>query len=119
MEQGKFRWRLGHIIEAIERIEDHLSGETKEIFLSNYDLQCVIVRQFEIIGEAIRAMDDDVYKRYPEVDWYKAMGMRNIFIHDYFGINCRSLWKTAKTEIPDLKVKVSKIFGDLKAQKLL
>src|SRR3990167_10127578 len=113
MEQGKFRWRLGHILEAAERIVDRLSSISKEDFLSNYDLQCVIIRQFEIIGEAIGVMGENIYTQYPEVDWHKAKGMRNIFIHEYFEVNLDVVWTTAKKHIPVLKLQIEKILKEL------
>ncbi len=113
MEIRNFKWRLGHIVEAIEIIQDRLENTEKDDFVKNYDLQCVIVRQFEIIGEAIGSIDEEVLMKYREVDWYKAKGMRNVIIHQYFDINLDVVWDMAKEDIPVLKKQIEKILCEL------
>lgn len=108
------RWRLRHIIESIEYIEEFIFGVDKKDMFSDYQLQSALVRQFEIIGEATRHLSPKLMDKYPEVNWREAIGMRNILVHDYFAVNLDVLWDTIKNNIPVLKRQIVKILQELK-----
>ena len=108
------RWRLRHIIESIEYIEEFISDVDKKDMFSDYQLQSALVRQFEIIGEATRHLSPEIMDKYPEVNWSEAIGMRNILVHDYFAVNLDILWDTIKNNIPVLKKQIVKILQELK-----
>lgn len=110
---------LEDIVECAEKIAEYTKGITEENFLINEKTKDAVIMRIQIIGEAVKNLPADLKRKYKDVDWKKSVKLRNIFIHDYFGINCRRLWKTIKTEIPDLKEKVSKIFNELKVNKLV
>lgn len=111
--EEKDRWRLGHIVEAIEYIKEFLKGVDKKTFFNDYKLQSALVRQFEIIGEAANHLSAELLKRYPDVDWREAIGMRHVMIHDYFAINLDVLWDTIENHIPILKKQIEKILKEL------
>jgi uncharacterized protein with HEPN domain len=72
-----------------------------------------IVRSLEIIGEAAKKVDDETRHNYPEVSWRAFAGMRDILIHQYFGINYDIVWKTIQNEIPELAFQIKRIIADL------
>ncbi len=78
---------LYHILESIKDIESYSKGISKERFFENKQLQDAVVRRVEIIGEAVRNISDDVKKKYATVTWKEIVGTRDIFIHQYFGID--------------------------------
>ncbi|MCX6723917.1 MAG: DUF86 domain-containing protein [Candidatus Staskawiczbacteria bacterium] len=110
---------LEDIIECSEKIEKYMKGLTLEDFLVDEKTKDAVIVRIQIIGEAVKNLPADLKRDYKGIDWKKSIKLRNIFIHNYFGINCKRLWKTAKVEIPDLKNKVSKILEDLKVNKLI
>lgn len=80
------RERLLDIREAIQRIEKYAS-QGRAAFDENELIQNWILRHLQIIGEAVRSLPDDFKKRYPDVPWAKILGMSNILVHNYFGID--------------------------------
>ncbi len=71
------------------------------------------VRQLEIVGEAVNRLSDDLIANNPDVEWRKVTGLRNMLIHEYFGIDDRLIWNIIQRNIPDLKDKVDKIVSTL------
>jgi len=83
---GDDRVYLEHIRDAIERIKGY-TREGREAFFSNAMQQDAVVRNLEIIGEATKRVRDATRAREPEVPWKSIEGMRDVLIHDYFGID--------------------------------
>ena len=75
---------LHHILDAINTIEEYLQGVNEKQFNSTRLLQDGVIRQIEIVGEAVRHISTDIRKTYPEVPWQDVAGMRDKLIHDYF-----------------------------------
>lgn len=105
---------LSHIIECIEKLEFILKDLNYGEYLEDWIKQDAIIRNVEIIGEAISNIDENLKSKYPEVPWKEAKGMRNILIHEYFQIDYDEVWSTLHEDIPDLKYKILSILNDLK-----
>lgn len=60
----------------------------------------------EIIGEACRALSEALRDRHPEVPWAAIVGMRNILVHDYFGLNLDEVWSVTERDLPDLRRRI-------------
>ena len=67
------------------------------------------VRQLEIIGEAANKLSDKVYQDNPEVPWRQLIGMRNIIVHEYFGLDDLMIWNIITINIKNLKIQIAKI----------
>ena len=67
------------------------------------------MKRLEVIGEAVKNIPDDFKEEYPDIPWKKIAGMRDILIHQYFGINLKRVWKTIKEDLPQLKAKITQI----------
>jgi len=107
---------LQHIIESIEAIEDYVNGVSKKEFRQDQEKQDAIVRRIEIIGEAARNLPIDFRKKHPQVDWRAMAGMRDVVVHEYFGIDLNIVWNTVIQDLPRLKINILKIIEDLKGQ---
>lgn len=100
------------MLESIKLIEDYAKGVTKEEFLDkddNLQMKDAIIRRLEIIGEAVKNIPDDFKEKHSDIPWKQISGMRDILIHEYFGVNLERVWKTAKEDLPKLKEAISKI----------
>jgi len=100
---------LNHILEAIEKVESYISKSDFEGFSANDMMIDAVVRELEIIGEAARNLSDEFQEKYFEIPWFKIKAMRNVLIHEYFGINLKVVWDTCKNDIPVLKRFIKKI----------
>jgi uncharacterized protein with HEPN domain len=98
---------LDHIVEAIERAISYIDDiRDFESFQRDRRSQDAIIRNIEIIGEAVSRIDDsspDFIAGYPDVPWAKMRGMRNVMIHEYFSVNVRIVWATVRDDLPELK----------------
>ena len=73
-----------------------------------------VMRNIQIIGEAIKHLPAEVRKEYKNVDWKKAAGLRDIVVHEYFGINKDIIWDVIRNKIPELETEVKKILKEIR-----
>ncbi len=104
---------LGHIIAAIEAIERYTCDINKNDFKFNDEKQNAVIRQFEIIGEAAKNIPAKFRKSYSNIPWSDIRGMRNKLIHEYFGVDLNSVWKTTKDDLPVLKNQIAEILKSM------
>lgn len=110
MINEKNKWRLNHIVEAIDYIEEFMVDVSQESFFEDYEKQSAVIRQFEIIGEAANSLTADLQDDNPQIDWRAVVSMRNVMIHDYFEVNVEVVWDTIKEDLPVLKRKIKDLF---------
>ena len=97
-----FRLYLDDILEAIHQIRTYLADQGEEAFTKDRKTQDAIIRNLEIIGEAAGKLPDQIQKGEPEIDWRKIKGLRNILIHEYFGINLPIVWDVVQNKLNPL-----------------
>ena len=116
MAKGKkpIKTFLLHILESIARIERNMEkiGSVEDL-LAEETIQDAIVRRLEIIGEAVKNIPANFKKDYPDIDWKRIAGMRDVIVHEYFGIDLKLIYKISIKNIPDLKEKIQKILRDI------
>jgi len=71
-----------------------------------------VVRNLEVIGEAVKAVPEATRSQHPEVDWTKLVGLRNILIHQYFGIDAELTWDIVQNKLPTLEAQIRAIVND-------
>jgi len=104
---------LKHILESIELIEKYTRKVSQDEFFHNIQIQDAIIRRLEIIGEATKNLPMAFRNKYPTIPWKKIAGMRDIIIHEYFGLDLKLVWKIVKKNLPELKVKILKILKEI------
>jgi len=101
---------LEHIAEAIGRATGYLQPlQDLEALQKNQQVQDAVVRNIEIIGEAVNKihdLDPDFINRHPDVPWARMRGMRNVVIHEYFFVDLKIVWTTVKHDLPRLKQQI-------------
>lgn len=71
------------------------------------------IKQLEIIGEASGHISEEIKTQFSEIEWSQIKGMRNIFVHEYFGIDSRLVWEIIKHDLSELKEKIKAIINSL------
>ncbi|MBN1216769.1 MAG: DUF86 domain-containing protein [Candidatus Lokiarchaeota archaeon] len=107
---------LINIKDSIELIENYVQNKSKEEFLNINILQDSIIRRLEIIGEAVKNINENIKIKYPDIQWKKISGMRDILIHQYFGVDLELTWEVIKKDIPTLKKQILDIIDIIKIE---
>jgi uncharacterized protein with HEPN domain len=115
----EYKAYLKDILEAIRKIERYTEDIPYGDFVYDELIQDGVVRNLEIIGEAVKNIPEDVKKDNPDVEWKKIAGLRDILIHAYFGIDVEVVWDIVKNKVPNLKEKIEEILSRLEAGRQL
>lgn len=102
---------LQDILESIAHIQRFLEGVSEDDFYKNVEKQDAVLRRLEIIGEAVKHLPDEIRENHPDTPWRQIAGMRDIIIHEYFGVTLEMVWIVATVDILDLKSKVEDIIA--------
>ena len=97
------------IWESILAIEEYTQTLSEEEFHKTRQTQDAVIRRLEIIGEAVKNIDRDFRNKYSDIPWKKIAGLRDIVIHEYFGVKLERVWGVVRSDLPDLKQKISSI----------
>ena len=92
--------RISDIIEAIQQILEYVEGMTFDQFAEDRKTIDAVVRNFIVIGEAASHLPDDFIEQYPELPWREMRDMRNLVVHEYFGVDNLIIWDTVKVNLP-------------------
>ncbi|MEK6918119.1 MAG: HepT-like ribonuclease domain-containing protein [Nanoarchaeota archaeon] len=101
------------IIESIEAIEEFSHNISKDELFSSRLRRNAIIREIEIIGEAVKNLPESIKLKNKEIEWKKIAGMRDIITHGYFSIDMDAVWNAIKRDIPVLKKQIEKIKKDM------
>lgn len=106
MSERNYRLFLRDILDSISKIESYTTGVDFKKFRVNNMLIDAVIRNFEIIGEAASNVPETIQDKYSKIPWSKMKAMRNLVIHEYFGVDLSITWKTAKKSLPKLKKQI-------------
>ena len=93
---------LDDILESALAIQDYVEGFDLQAFIKDRKTYSATIREFQIIGEAVKNLSDDIKTNYSNTSWQDIKDFRNILIHEYFGIDLELVWNVIKEDLPDL-----------------
>ena len=102
---------LKDMLEAIRKIENYSENITLDTLVEDELVQDAIIRNLEILGEAVKNIPEHVKNENPDIEWKKIAGLRDIITHAYFGIDVEIIWDVVENKIPSLKKSLLEILS--------
>lgn len=109
MSKRDCRLYLTDILESGRAIQSYVGNLDFESFRGDRMRCSAVIREFEIIGEAVGKLPAELAARHPDVPWREIKDFRNLLIHEYFGIDLRIVWNAIHQELPVLLIAVADI----------
>jgi len=97
------------ILDSIKNIEEFSKNLDREKFSKDNLRQSAIIRQLEIIGEAVKNMPNSFREKHPKIAWRDIAGFRDVLSHAYFGVNLDRVWRIIEADLPKLKEEIGRI----------
>ncbi len=101
------------ILDNVSKAERFVAGTTFDEFKTNDEKVYAVVHALQTIGEAARHLPNGLRQHYREVDWDDVVGMRDIVIHEYFGVDLEIIWLTVHKDLQPLRTIVGRMLDDL------
>ena len=95
----------------MSRIAEYVEGYDFKRFREDYKTVDAFIRNFEILGEASRALDDEIKNKYPEVPWQEMYYLLNRVSHEYFGVDYEIIWDVAVNHLSNNKLQIGSILA--------
>lgn len=110
------RIRIEDMLAAVQRIRSYTAGLAFETFCADQKTIDAVLRNFEVIGESARHVDEGTAAMAPAVPWIDIRDMRNVLIHEYFGVDLQTVWKTITDDVPTLETQLTALLGLLETR---
>ncbi|MBD3271705.1 MAG: DUF86 domain-containing protein [Elusimicrobia bacterium] len=104
---------MDDILETVKRIEKYTKNSSLSKLKKNSLIVDGVVRNLEIIGEAVKNISPQIKIQHPEIEWKKIAGLRDILVHEYFGVDVEVIWDIIVHKLPELKLTVRRIIKKL------
>ena len=104
---------IEHILDSIDAIEKFSNNIEKETLISNRLKRSAIIREIEIVGEAVKYISKELKDKHNYIQWKEIVGTRDKMIHHYFGVDIDIVWGILKSDLPILKKQIQKIKKEL------
>ncbi len=102
MSPRDWRLRVQDILDAIGAIQSYTAGMDYPAFVRDRRTVDAVLRNITVIGEAASRIPEAIQAASPVIPWADMRDMRNVVIHEYFGVNRQILWDTIQTDLPPL-----------------
>jgi uncharacterized protein with HEPN domain len=105
---------LEDILLAMDKIEKYTNNISQEEFKNKDIVIDAVIRNLEVIGEAAKSIPVEAREEYPHIPWKRMIGLRNIMIHDYFGIDLSIVWTIVRTNLPEARKDIENMLSKIK-----
>ena len=100
---------LRHILDAADNIQRFTANLEKSDFIENVLVHSAVIRQLEIIGEAVKKLSFGLRKSHKNIPWQDIAGLRDKLIHEYFGVDLSLVWIITVRDLPKLKLVIEEM----------
>jgi uncharacterized protein with HEPN domain len=104
---------LDDILTSIGKIERYTANMTREAFVADERTFDAVAHNLQVLGEAVKNIPDDMRDLYPQIEWRKIAGLRDILAHAYFAIDDEILWDIVQTKLTELRDCIAIMKADL------
>jgi len=109
MSERDFRLYLSDILDSGRAIHEFVKNLSFEEFCKDRKTYSAVIREFEVIGEAVGKCFEELKRKYPDVEWQDIRDFRNLLIHEYFGVDLEIVWRVVQDDLPALIEAVNEI----------
>jgi uncharacterized protein with HEPN domain len=102
---------LDDILDAIGAIRQYTGDLSRKDFGQDRKTVDAVLRNLEVIGEAVKQLPVEVRSAHPDVEWQKIAGLRDILIHAYFGVDLDIVWDVVSNKLPAVETRIRTILG--------
>ena len=106
------RLYLSDILTSISKIKRYTAGMSYEQLIADELTFDAVVHNLQIIGEAVKNIPSEIRDRYPQVEWRKMAGLRDVIAHAYFTIDDQIVWDIVQNKLDDLHQKIQQIIAE-------
>ena len=103
---------LNDILGSINEVEEFVSGMAYDEFAADKKTVNAVIRSLEVLGEATKHVPVSFRNRHPNIPWSKMAGMRDVLIHDYMGVDLKTVWKVAQERLPEIKPLIDSLVAE-------
>ncbi|MDE5692562.1 MAG: DUF86 domain-containing protein [Duncaniella sp.] len=105
-EKPRDNGRLQHIVQAIDNVSRFIDGKTIDDFTEDSVLFFAVVKNIEIIGEAVYMLSPEFKEAHPATPWRQITGMRHVLVHGYYLVSSKEVWGVAKNRLQPLRTQI-------------
>jgi len=116
MSPRRWKHRITDILESIKKIQNYVDDMEFDDFQKDEKTIDAVIRNFIVIGEAARNVPDDISAEYPNIPWRVMGDMRNFAVHEYWGVELSTIWKTIQDDLPPLVPSLNRVIDSEKDQ---
>jgi len=109
MSKKDLRLYLSDILDSGNAIQEFVKGLSFEEFSKDRKTYSAVIREFEVIGEAVGKCFEELKQKHPDIEWQDMKDFRNLLIHEYFGVDLEIVWRTVQDDLPVLMDAINKI----------
>ncbi len=106
-----WRFRVRDILAALAAIAEYTDGVTFDVFVADRRTRDAVIRNLMTMGESVRWIPDAILDAHPDVPWRTMRGVRNVVVHEYFGVDEAILWETVRGDLPPLTAKLEAVLA--------